>query len=246
MKKINKQILSVNIIILLILCVILVMYNNQWKYKKYNNYYTGIKYEVKIDNKIYENDKLSDYGKINTINQTKDILELHTRLINPSTNTSFRTGKYDVFLSKVDEQDMTSYTFYKDNKLLDDEKEFRILSLTKESMKNAGLLQDGVEVNLHQINISNGINKLEYADDSIPYKFKSHGALINISDPEKDTAIIEDVNGNFTIMEVYDKDKFNIFDLVANFEVFEGASDIKYAKEEYRDGVYSHILLERK
>lgn len=61
--------------------------------------------------------------------------------------------------------------------------------------------------------------------------------MINISDPDKDTAIIEDVNGNITIIQIYDKTKLDIFDMVANFEVF-SADGYRFIDADYRDGIY--------
>ncbi|WP_455089687.1 hypothetical protein [Peptoanaerobacter stomatis] len=227
----KKKIFIIMSITIAVIIWILIWYNQDQKYKKYRNVITNEKYVVRLDNKKYEGEITNNYE---TIKSVPDILELDARIIDKNLGNSFKVGKYNIY-TEIVEKDHSVWRFHEPHN--PDDVYMDVISGTREFFQN-NIKKKNEKISIFEINLLPDINKYDYIFNSIQYKIgNSHGALINISDPDKDTAIIEDVNGNITIIQIYDKTKLDIFDMVANFEVF-SADGYRFIDADYRDGIY--------
>lgn len=183
---------------------------------------------VDMSNKSFEND-LRTYV---TIDNNKYLLEKYEydyellepeedssnscRYINQALQTSIKLDKPVTIYSGLLQSGVTINSFLKPNEELS---YMDLISFSKEALEEYG----GPDNLLDMVEGLESVGRFDkkYSNEWFGYRVsKSHVAWINTADPDFDIAVMKDALGNIYVLEVWDKNYVNIYDVVASFEIF--------------------------
>ena len=225
----KKLKIIIGILVLIIVCIIL--YDlKKYEYAQFRRIDSGFSYDIKLNTK-----KMSDYQitmeGIEKLKQTPDDYRLEARFIDPINNTSIKIDKMSQFSRVINkENEVAMYDF---NIINTKDVYMKLYVFSKKSAK-LNLRTDDIR----ELILLPDIGGIEYFMNWDPYRVDGlFEAYINTADSKVNSAIIRDVNGNFTVIKLYDKKMLDIKDIVANFEVFD-ADGYRYINDVGRDGVY--------